>query len=140
VTGRPTPRPALRKAPDSDVHPAEPRAGVVPLHGATSDAQRASEEPPAAPPTPPTPRPARPSVRAALSPRRRTPDPADRDLRRRRGSTTSDALRGKAADKLVDIQARVPKSLRKALRQEAKRRGVSPDELLVLLLRDYLEG
>lgn len=188
MTTRPTPRPALRKAPDSEVHPAEPRAGVVPLHGSTSDAQRSQPrnrpvDPMAvADPTPETagrddagadadgadgaaaadattgtatpsdPDPATPTPRRRVSELlRRSTDsprgddadsaaaPAGRDLRRRKGSATSDVLRGSARDKLVDADVRVPKSLRKRLRQEAKRRGVTPDELATLLLRDYLE-
>ena len=47
---------------------------------------------------------------------------------------TSDALRGSAKDKLVDLGVRVPKSVRKRLRREAKSRDVSPDELVATIL------
>lgn len=51
----------------------------------------------------------------------------------------SDTLRGSAKDKLVDLDVRVPKSLRKRLRAEAKSRKVSPDEIVALLLDAALD-
>lgn len=50
------------------------------------------------------------------------------------GPTTADALMGSAGDKLVDLGVRVPKSVRKRLRQQAKARGVSVDELVASIL------
>ena len=52
----------------------------------------------------------------------------------RGGPTTSDALLGNASDKLVDLGVRVPKSLRKRLRQQAKARRVSVDELTAAII------
>lgn len=61
------------------------------------------------------------------------------DLTSRAGSTTADAVKPKA-DKLVPLELQVPKSLRKTLRQEAERRGMSVDDLVVALLRDRTAG
>jgi hypothetical protein len=50
------------------------------------------------------------------------------------GAATSDTLRGAAKDKLVDLGVRVPKSVRKRVKAEAKARGMSMDEVVTLLL------
>jgi hypothetical protein len=50
------------------------------------------------------------------------------------GPTTADSIMGAAGDKLVDLGVRVPKSVRKKLRQQAKARGVSIDELVANIL------
>jgi len=50
------------------------------------------------------------------------------------GPTTADSILGAAGDKLVDLGVRVPKSVRKKLRQQAKARGVSIDELVANIL------
>jgi len=50
------------------------------------------------------------------------------------GPTTADSIMGAAGDKLVDLGVRVPKSVRKKLRQQAKARGVSIDELVASIL------
>jgi hypothetical protein len=57
-------------------------------------------------------------------------------LYRRAGATTADAIAGPGGDKLVDLGVRVPKSLRRAIRQEAKRRDVTVDDLVARILRD----
>ncbi len=54
----------------------------------------------------------------------------------RRGSTTSDAIGPPDKDKLVALAVQVPKSLRKAVRAEAERRGISVDEVVAEALRD----
>lgn len=61
------------------------------------------------------------------------------DLTSRAGSTTADAVMPKS-DKLVTLEIQVPKSLRKTLRKEAERRGMSVDDLVVALLRDRTSG
>lgn len=48
------------------------------------------------------------------------------------GGATSDAI----SDKPVTLTVQVPKSLRRALRAEAERRGVSVDRVVVEALRD----
>lgn len=55
-----------------------------------------------------------------------------------KGKATSDSIMtGK--DKKVELVVKVPKSLRKRLRAEADRRGLSVDELVTILLRDRIE-
>jgi hypothetical protein len=48
--------------------------------------------------------------------------------------TAADAITGAVKDKYVDLGVRVPKSVRKRLRQQAKARGITPDELATTLL------
>ena len=54
----------------------------------------------------------------------------------RKGMNASDSVGGPDRDKLVDLGVRVPKSLRKVVRAEAKRRGITVDELVAEALRD----
>ena len=65
-----------------------------------------------------------------------TPAPAEEPAFLRRGATTADALGSPDKDRLVDLDVQVPKSLRKAVRQEADRRGITPDEVVAEALRD----
>jgi hypothetical protein len=51
---------------------------------------------------------------------------------------TSDALLGPKRDKLVELNVEVPKSIRKALKTEAEKRGMSVDQLITMLARNYL--
>ena len=51
---------------------------------------------------------------------------------------TSDALLGPKRDKLVELSIEVPKSIRKALKTEAEERGLSVDQLITMLARNYL--
>jgi hypothetical protein len=54
----------------------------------------------------------------------------------RRGMNAADSVGGPDRDKLVDLGVRIPKSLRKVVRAEAKRRGITVDELVAETLRD----
>jgi hypothetical protein len=54
----------------------------------------------------------------------------------RRGATTADAVGMPDRDKLVDLGVQVPKSLRKSVRQEAERRGMTVDQVVAEALRD----
>lgn len=54
----------------------------------------------------------------------------------RKGMNASDSVGGPDRDKLVDLGVKVPKSLRKTVRAEAKRRGISMDDLVAEALRD----
>ena len=63
--------------------------------------------------------------------------PAVDDLRfGRRGMSTSDSVGSPDKDKLVDLGAHVPKSLRKSVRVEAERRGITVSDLVAEALRD----
>lgn len=55
------------------------------------------------------------------------------DSGRLRAGTTADAI---GSDKPVTLEVTVPKSLRKSVRQEAKRRGISVDEVVAEALRE----
>jgi hypothetical protein len=52
---------------------------------------------------------------------------------------TSDAILGPKHDRLVELTFEVPKSIRKALRHDAQERGLTVDQLITLLARDYLK-
>ena len=196
----PSPRPALRKAADAEIHPAAPRparsprprtdattvtpvpavrapsasepATVVPVEVAAAPADRGR--------TPK--RPHRDAGRSSTAPKRkfsgstsdhlRVPDVADTG---NGGSTQRSALdalfegqaaaapeqrghkdrpsgeKGKKsrtpnavvdlmAGKVVDLDARVPKALRKAVRDEAKDRGLDVDAVVTDLLYAWVTG
>ncbi|MBI1351926.1 MAG: hypothetical protein GC156_12505 [Actinomycetales bacterium] len=55
---------------------------------------------------------------------------------RRPGASTADSVGMPDKDKLVSLDVKVPKSLRKSVRREAERRGVSVDEIVAEALRD----
>lgn len=61
-----------------------------------------------------------------------------KSLKPGKGATAADAITGPPKDKYVDLGARVPKSVRKRLRNEAKSQDVSPDELVARILDAYL--
>lgn len=54
----------------------------------------------------------------------------------RRGATTADSIGSPDKDKLVDLGVQVPKSLRKSVRAEAARRGLTVDSVVAEALRD----
>jgi hypothetical protein len=140
----PTPRPALRKAPDASVHPAAPVVGPA--------------DPPAV---------VEPSARAASS---ATPRPTHLRPVVGLGGVTSDGLRkapeekkskkgkGQAKTKTkgkvdkeskkaakvhmrrVDLKVKVPKEVRQALRTNAKARGTSVDDVVTNVLQGWLHG
>jgi hypothetical protein len=65
-----------------------------------------------------------------------TPQNSDESSLLRVGSTTADAIGSPDKDKLVDLGVQVPKSLRKSVRQEAGRRGITVDQVVAEALRD----
>jgi hypothetical protein len=128
----PVPRPALKKSADAHIHPAAPGN---PLHALR----------PAPPEDPDAPGP----EGAATTP----PDGADTAGSHRLSGplhgTTSDSLRnatrkahrppkGKAADKLVDLGVKVPKSVRKDFRAAVKADKKDPDAVVTALLKAWL--
>lgn len=121
----PSPRPALRRAPDADVHPAAP--GGIP---APADRPAATTLTPL-----PTPR----LHRLSAPPRGTTSD----SLRAKPQRTPAPRGRGgkKAPkEKTVDLGIKVPKSLRKELRAAAKSAGRTPDEVVVSLIRAWVDN
>ena len=115
-----TPDQPLAKAPDAEVHPVTGPAAPVP----------------AAAPAIATPDPL-PAREIAL------PKPKDKAKRKSlkpgKGYATSDAILGATKDKLVDLGVRVPKSVRKRLKAEAKERGLSPDAIVTAILDAALD-
>jgi hypothetical protein len=61
-----------------------------------------------------------------------------KSLKAGKGATAADAITGPAKDKYVDLAARVPKSVRKRLRAEAKAQAVTADDLVARILDAYL--
>jgi hypothetical protein len=69
------------------------------------------------------------------------PEPRElSDLRRRKGSSTSDALLDPRGTKTVRVEIDMPKALRKELRKEAKRRDISLSELVTAILTGSSRG
>ncbi|MBM3686520.1 MAG: hypothetical protein FJW85_05910 [Actinobacteria bacterium] len=98
-----TPRPALSRAADADLHPVSGRPLPAPVPGGVKEGKGKSTS-----------------------------------LKPGKGATSADALTGPPKDKYVDLGARVPKSVRKRLRAEAKAQGVAADDLLSRILDAYL--
>jgi hypothetical protein len=98
-----TPRPALSRAADADLHPVSGRPLPAPVPGGVKEGKGKSKS-----------------------------------LKPGKGATSADALTGPPKDKYVDLGARVPKSVRKRLRAEAKAQGVAADDLLSRILDAYL--
>jgi hypothetical protein len=123
----PAPRPALRKAADAHVHPADPSG---------SHRLRPAGQTPA-PPAEPIPAPA-PTVPAVPAPRR---------LSGPLNGITSDSLRAagrrgrRRADdgKLVELTVKLPKSLRKEFRAALKAQDRQADDVLAALVRAWLD-
>jgi hypothetical protein len=61
---------------------------------------------------------------------------AEEPFLQRIGASTADAVGSPDKDRLVDLGVQVPKSLRKAVRAEARRRGITVDHLVAEALRD----
>lgn len=77
---------------------------------------------------------------AGLHPVSGRPAPVERrsTLDGKKAGSAADAIMGTVKDKYVDLGVRVPKSVRKRLRAEAKARGITPDELATTLLATSL--
>lgn len=99
-----TPKPALTRAPDADLHPVSGRPLPAPVPGGVKEGKGKSKS-----------------------------------LKPGKGATAADAITGPAKDKYVDLGVRVPKSLRKRLRAQAKAEGTTPDELLARYLRQLFD-
>jgi len=179
----PTPRPALRKADDADVHPAAPRPPRPPRTRSTAVTVAPVPEP--SPVPVPEDVPVEAVTAAATTPagmapaplkpaKKRHADPgrATKPRKRMFSGSTSDHLRvpdvpevtssqraaldhlfeseqpGKKAKapkpvdlmggKVVDLEASVPKNLRKAARDEARERGLDVDTVVTDLLHAWL--
>lgn len=56
----------------------------------------------------------------------------------RAGVSTADSVGKPGKDKPVSLEVTLPKSLRKSVRQEAKRRGITVDEIVIEALQARL--
>lgn len=99
-----TPKPALSRAPDADLHPVSGRPLPAPVPGGVKEGKAKSKS-----------------------------------LKAGKGATAADAITGPAKDKYVDLAVRVPKSLRKRLRAQAKAESTTPDELVTRYLRQLFD-
>lgn len=61
-------------------------------------------------------------------------------FKKRKGSATSDTLRDPRGEKTVEITLTIPKNLRKQLKAEAKRQGISLEDLIGTLLQPPSRG
>lgn len=149
----PAPRPALRKAADAHIHPAAPGHDPGTLRVATpdpaQDAPVATGWPAAGLVPSPTPSPER-GLEAGRGTTGRDQPPQHR-LSGPLGGTTSDSLRAaakgagrhrqaRAKQKLVTLEVKVPKDLRKEFHAAAKADRQDPDAIVTALLQAWLHG
>jgi len=115
-----TPRPALRRANDADIHPA---LAVVPAKEASTLRRSA-----------------RPGDDSA-KPDSGKSGSGKKGKKGKRyqgaGRSTSDTMRP-GSNKKVDLKVKVPKSMRKEIRAISKASGASPDELVTEVLNAWL--
>ena len=137
----PTPRPALRRAADADVHPAAPGHSPPQLrHAADLPVPRPDSE---SAPTegPEQSAPLAPSGKAGKGHRLSgPPSGTTSDMLRAAGKRGRRAARGLPAEKSVELTVKVPKSLRKEFRAAVKANRADPDEVVTSLLRAWLHG
>lgn len=139
----PTPRPALRKAPDASIHPAAPVAdeSLAPVVDPKSAKKAAKDS---------TTRPThlRPVVGLGGSTSdvlRRAPEGESKKSQGKgKGKSKAEKKRAKQAAKVhqrrVDLKVKVPKEVRRALRSNAKARGTSVDDVVTNVLQGWLHG
>lgn len=64
-----------------------------------------------------------------------TPAPGSDPVWVKGGNSTADSVGVPGKDKPVALEVTIPKSLRKSVKQEAKRRGITVDEVVIEALR-----
>jgi hypothetical protein len=137
----PAPRPALKKAADAHIHPAAPGHSLHTLRPAGPDAAEVPGQPQDAQPAP--------ADAPVAAPAAKSGDPAQHRLSGPLRGTTSDSLRaaakkarnrpsGKSAERAVDLEVKVPKSLRRDFRSAAKAAKKDPDVIVTALLKAWL--
>jgi len=85
------------------------------------------------------PTPGRPALRKAGDSDVHPTAPAVDDIRFGRiGMSTGDSVGMPDKDKLVDLDVKIPKSLRKTVKAEAERRGITVDDVVAEALRDRI--
>lgn len=134
---KPAPRPALKKSADAHVHPAAPGHSLNDLRPAPDSAEPTTgpEVAPAAGGAAQQPEEDGQQPRLSGPLRGNTSDSlraATRKARRR--------PRGADTDKLVDLNVRVPKKLRKQFRAAVKGDKKDPDAVVTALLKAWLDA
>lgn len=124
---KPQPRPALKRAEDADLHPALSVAPAAVPTQMTGGLRRAAE------PTPDSPQDKAKSAKGAKT-------KGKGKKFQGAGRATSDSLRAKPDkdDKLVTLDAKVPKKVRKEIRAIAKHSGTSVDAIVSQALTEWL--
>ncbi len=120
----PIPRPALRKAPDADIHPAiaDPAHVTVDLRS-----QPAVSIPAVSMPAPPTVDTGRTGAKGKIT----------KQADSKKAKSKSNAARRKG--KRIELHVRVPRTVRSQLRDTAKARGTSVDDVVSTVLEGWLD-
>lgn len=154
MTANPSPRRALRKAPDATVHPAAPVASegpsvtpvaatssllvrrpvvelrpVLGIGGSTSDVLRKA----------PKQRVAGKKVGAKKTGGKKS---GGKKAGAKKDDSSAKATKGqrKRHERRVDLRVKVPKEVRHELRQNAKARGTSVDDVVTIVLEGWIDG
>jgi len=137
----PTPRPALRKAPDATIHPAAPVAddSLSPVVEPTAPKKSARKEE-----RPAHLRPVTGLGGSTSDVLRRAPEidepTKDKATKSAKGSKKRRKKAAKVHQRRVDLKVKVPKDVRQALRSNAKARGTSVDDVVTNVLQGWLHG
>ncbi len=117
----PIPRPALRKAPDADIHPAiaDPAHVTVDLRS-----QPAVSMPAVSMPAPPTVDTGRTGAKGKVT--------------KQADSKQSKSNAARRKGKRIELHVRVPRTVRSQLRDTAKARGTSVDDVVSTVLQGWL--
>ena len=157
MTANPSPRRALRKAPDATVHPAAPvvsdgasvgpavvKSATIPIRpvaelrpvlgigGSTSDVLRKAPKRKAGGKKAPK----------AGAPKAGAPKAGVKKGQGKKAEAETKAKKGqrKRHERRVDLRVKVPKEVRQELRRNAKARGTSVDDVVTVVLEGWIDG
>ena len=152
MTANPSPRRALRKAPDATVHPAAPvvsdgasvtpavvKSATLPIRpvaelrpvlgigGSTSDVLRKAPKRKAG---------------GKKAPKTGAPKAGVKKGQGKKAEAETKAKKGqrKRHERRVDLRVKVPKEVRQELRRNAKARGTSVDDVVTVVLEGWIDG
>ncbi len=122
----PIPRPALRKAPDADIHPAiaDPAHVTVDLRSQPAVSMPAVSMPAVSMPAPPTVDTGRTGAKGKVT--------------KQADSKQSKSNAARRKGKRIELHVRVPRTVRSQLRATAKARGTSVDDVVSTVLQGWL--
>lgn len=135
MASNPTPRPALRKAPDASVHPAAPVVGPADPPPVVEPTKKGSS-------TAPRPTHLRPVVGlGGVTSDGLRKAPEEKKAKKSKGKSARQSKKAaKVHQRRVDLKVKVPKDVRRALRTNAKARGTSVDDVVTNVLQGWLHG